>query len=161
MDSRAVSRLNSLGKCSIRSMQEMVSKLWAGNEVCGTARSRNSLLGAVSLPRILDLGRGDVESKRLHFLIKKSNQCPGTAAKIEVPAGLADLRNDSAELVVMPFALDTRSPVKNGIIVTGWDRIIGVSHGRDQRPKSIFPYGVNTIPSRLDLRGNEGPGTVT
>jgi hypothetical protein len=63
-----------------------------------------------------------------------------------VPAGLADFGNDSAELVVMPFALDTRPPVKNGIVVTNWDRIIGVSHGRDQRSKSIFPFGVNTIP---------------
>jgi hypothetical protein len=59
---------------------------------------------AVSLPRIPDLRRRDVESNRPHFFIKKSNQCPGAASKVKVAAGLADLGNDSAKLVVMPFA---------------------------------------------------------
>ena len=100
----------------------------------------------VSLPRILDLGRSDVESNRPHFFIKKSNQCPGAASKVKVAGALADLGNDSAELVVMPLTLDTGPPVKNGVVVTDWDRIIGVSHGRAQRPKEIFPDSGKTIP---------------
>jgi hypothetical protein len=87
-----------------------------------------SIQAAIVLLGVGKLRSCDIDPNRRNIVGEQIDQCPGAATEVEMPRDITDLLHDAAEFVMMPFALDPLISLKNLVIETDRDGVVGIRH---------------------------------
>src|ERR1700751_356734 len=87
-----------------------------------------SIQAAIMLLGVGKLRSCDIDPNRRSIVGEQIDQCPGAATEVEMPRDITDLLHDAAEFVMMPFALNPLISLKNLVIETDGDGVVGIRH---------------------------------